>query len=98
MPGLRYKFADKDCAIWYAKYPLHEAPRDVERAWAKLTPEEREAALEVVDEFAAMWARLQREGKKLSFCPYPATYLNGRRFYKESEPPAVSWRDAHADF
>lgn len=91
----RYPFRDKDCAAWYAKYPRRVAPKAAERAWEKLSPDERAAALEAVDAFAALWA--SRPKSELQFCPHPASYLNAGRFYDEIEAPAASWRDTHTD-
>lgn len=71
---------------FYAAYPRRTARVDAERAWAKLRPD---AALQAKIHAALAWQRdceQWREG--LKHIPYPASWLNGRRW--EDEPPVAT--------
>ena len=67
--------------FWKA-YPRHVDKQKARKAWAKLRPPPLKAILE-----ALAWQRELPEWRKEhgGFVPYPATYLNGRRW--EDEPP-----------
>lgn len=73
-------------AFWDA-YPRHAKRAEAEKAWTKLSPDvfTRNAILS-----ALQWQRRLPDWTKDGgqFIPYPASYLNGRRW--EDEPPVVS--------
>jgi len=62
------------------------ARRDAEKAWGRLTSDERVAALNGMRK-AAQSEQWQRDGGK--FVPYPATWLNGRRWEDDIGPAVV---------
>jgi hypothetical protein len=68
--------------FWHA-YPKRKNKQDALNAWLKLAPDA--AVLEAI-EAALVWQRVQPDWVKEGgqFVPYPATYLNGRRW--EDEP------------
>ena len=67
--------------FWKA-YPRHVDKQKARKAWAKLRPPPLKAILD-----ALTWQRDLPDWRKEhgGFVPYPATYLNGRRW--EDEPP-----------
>jgi len=67
--------------FWKA-YPRHVDKQKARKAWAKLRPPPLKAILD-----ALAWQRALPDWRKEhgDFVPYPATYLNGRRW--EDEPP-----------
>ena len=69
-------------ADFYAAYPRHVARRAAERTWGRLTASERQEALAAVERMAEA---VTANGCELRFVPYPATWLNQRRF--------EDWRD-----
>lgn len=79
----------KDFVVFYAAYPRHQGKGAAEKAWAKVCkngPSLRTIleAIEVQKE-SADW---QKDGGK--FIPYPATWLNGKRWEDEPSPVAGS--------
>lgn len=66
--------------LWWSQYPRRVAKQDARRAWAKLDVDEELLTLMLR---ALDWQ--VREWDDVRFIPYPATYLNGRRW--EDEPP-----------
>lgn len=86
---------------WYDAYPLHCARQDAERAWAKLKPDA--AMLEML---CAAVAKQLASGHFTNLSgkdafPYPATWLNGRRWEDAEKPaqaasggPAAQWWDS----
>ena len=70
---------------WYAVYPKKKAPKDAERAYAKVlaSGEVSESdLLSQTEKFAAAW-----RSRDLQFCPYPASWLNAGSYADEPEPP-----------
>lgn len=68
---------------WYQLYPRHEDRAEAEKSWAKLKPDERQAALDAIRD-QIHWPQMQGETK---FIPLPTTWLNRKRW--ESEPPQI---------
>ena len=68
-------------AFWQA-YPKKKAKEDARKAWAKLKPDEAlgKAIIQAVED-AKKTADWQKEKGK--YIPYPATYLNGKRWEDE---------------
>lgn len=71
---------------FYDRYPVHKGRKDAIKAWDKLKPSYdlcvvMSAALER-DICSAQWQRDKQ------FIPHPSTWLNGRRWEDEEEPPA----------
>lgn len=79
-------------ATWWAAYPCKCARARAERAWKKLGPAARQAALDRLPALRAYWDTIDWYHP-----PHPATYLNGRRWedeIPEPEPerqPAAPW-------
>ena len=86
-----YQFSDPRCAQWYKAYPRHIAPKDVERAWMRMTDNDVAQALAVVEAYAKSW-KIRGD---IQYCPYPASYLNAGRFWDE---PDVVPQQNHPDF
>lgn len=79
-----------DFAEFYRIYPRKIAKRDAEKAWAKLTLEDKQQAIEALPKHIRYWdATTTKE-----YIPYPATWLNAGRWEDELEMPevkAVAW-------
>jgi hypothetical protein len=69
---------------FYKIYPRKMARKDAEKAWAKLTFEEQTMALEAITLHKQYWEATNTEKQ---YIPYPASWLNGQRFYDELEIP-----------
>lgn len=61
-------------------WPKREAKKDATRAWAKLSPASRIAALDALPAHVDRW---RREGRIRNHIPHPATWLNGERWEDE---------------
>lgn len=72
---------------WYKAYPKKMARADAERAWAKMNEADREAAMAAVAAHVRYWEAC---GTERQYMPYPATWLNGRRWEDELEMPEVA--------
>jgi hypothetical protein len=69
---------------FYAAYPRKVAKREAIKAWDKLAPDDGliERILDSLERQKASWAAEKQERK---FIPYPASWLNGRRWEDELE-------------
>jgi hypothetical protein len=67
-------------AEWYEVYPRKVARHQAARAYSKIVPAEisADALLERTKHYAPQWSARSRND--LQYCPYPASWLNGRRF------------------
>ncbi|MFC3336920.1 hypothetical protein ACFOEY_00210 [Paracandidimonas soli] len=65
---------------FWSAWPKREAKKDARRAWDKLRPQDRIAALAAVPAHIARW---KREGRARNHIPHPATWLNGERWEDE---------------
>lgn len=75
-----------DFAAFWAPWPRKVAKRDAERAWSKLTPADKTAALDALPQHVQHW---RRAGTEPQYIPHPATWLNGARWEDEiQEAPA----------
>ena len=85
-------------AFW-AAYPKKKAKEDARKAWAKIKPDEAlgKAIIQAIEETKNTKDWQKEKGK---FIPYPATYLNGKRWEDErndvdaaaaGNPPAVRY-------
>jgi len=71
-------FEDK----FWATYPRKKGKVEAQKAWRKVKPEEVEAIIARIElNKLGEW-----QGKALQYIPYPATWLNGRRWEDEIEP------------
>lgn len=79
---------------FYAQYPKKVARKDAQKAWARLSEEEKAKALEALPAHIRYW---DIKGTEKEFIPHPATWLNGARFedeldLAESVPKtAIAW-------
>jgi hypothetical protein len=79
---------------FYASYPKKVARKDAEKAWAKLSPNERAKALEALPTHLRYW---ELRGTEKEFIPHPASWLNGARFEDELDlaealpKTAIAW-------
>lgn len=79
---------------FYSRYPKKVAKKDAEKAWARLTDDQRKAALEALPKHIKSW---EVEGRAAAYIPYPASWLNGERWEDEVEvgeaipQKAVAW-------
>lgn len=62
--------------FWY-RYPKKVAKLDAQRAWARLSRADQRSCLDRLPMIIAHW---QLSGTQRRFIPYPATFLNGRRW------------------
>lgn len=71
---------------FYRAYPKKRGREDAARAWRKVRPEDVSAILAAVEGFKASedW---QRENGR--YVPYPATFLNGRRWEDQVSEPST---------
>lgn len=63
---------------FWSIWPKKVARFDAQKAWSKLTTAEQRAAVEALPSHIAQWDDSR-------YIPYPATWLNGRRFEDELE-------------
>lgn len=68
-------------AFWQY-YPRRVNKHEAQRAWHKLTPQDRMEALRAIPLHVDQW---QRAGTEWRFIPHAATWLNQRRFEDELE-------------
>jgi hypothetical protein len=71
--------ADKFDAFWQL-YPRKVAKKAAARAWAKLSAQERIAAIQAIPEHAAQWQAQSREDWQI---PHASTWLNDERWTDE---------------
>ncbi|KAG0928227.1 hypothetical protein G6F31_017784 [Rhizopus arrhizus] len=76
--------AAQDFADFWAIFPRRVGKRDAEKAWAKLRPQEKAAAIEAMPKHVEYWNACGREREHI---PHPATWLNGARWDDEIELP-----------
>ena len=71
--------------LFWERYPKKLAKRDAEKAFAKINPDEKlfNLILEKLELYKQSEAWLKDGGQ---FIPYPATWLNGRRWEDEITP------------
>ena len=72
-------------SLFWERYPKKLAKRDAEKAFAKINPDEKlfNLILEKLELYKQSEAWLKDGGQ---FIPYPATWLNGRRWEDEITP------------
>jgi len=63
-------------AEFWSKYPRKEAKKAAEKAWNKLSDEDRRKAIEVLPSHCRRWDDPQ-------YIPLPGSWLNGARFDDE---------------
>jgi len=79
---------------FYSRYPKKVARKEAEKAWARLSPDDKQKALEALPTHLKYW---DIKGTEREFIPHPATWLNGARFEDELElaehvpQKAVAW-------
>jgi hypothetical protein len=69
---------------WYNIYPRKKAKAQALRAYARAV----ENGADPDDLLSAIRRQAGRLGNDLRYCPYPATWLNGKRWLDDDEPPA----------
>lgn len=74
-----------DFELFWSQYPRKTAKKDARRAWEKLKPEQRVAAMEALPNHVEVWA-----DRDLIYVPYPATWLNGERWEDELAPRGMA--------
>ncbi len=68
-----------DFPTFWLLYPRRVAKKDAERAWLKMTANDRfDALVALVD-----WIRVWKQRGDDQFIPYPASWLNGERWTDE---------------
>lgn len=65
--------------MFWEMYPKRCARKDAEKAWARMSTSDREAALEAL----VAWRRVWVARGEMQYVPYPATWLNGERWTDE---------------
>lgn len=76
-------------ADFYQAYPRKMARKEAEKAWNKLTPDERIRAMEALPKHIRYW---DMSNTAKEFVPYPASWINGARFDDDIEMPSVPER------
>lgn len=74
----------QDFADFWAAWPRRVGKRDAEKAWARLRPQEKAAAIEALPKHVDYW---NASGTERQYIPHPATWLNGARWDDEIEMP-----------
>ena len=75
---------------FYLLYPRHEARKDGLKAWNALTPADQLRAIVAI----AAWRKpLQDRG--IQYCPLPASWLRGERFWDELPADNVPMHASH---
>ncbi len=64
---------------FWLMYPKRVARRDAEKAWARIGPDERVAALVAL----VKWRRVWLARGEIQYVPHAATWLNGARWEDE---------------
>lgn len=87
------KIIDAEFADWWAAYPRKVAKGQAERAYrtARKNGASQTDLLEGIRAHAAAWARRKTETQ---YQPYPATWLNGKRWLDDPEAIAVGGSSA----
>ncbi len=78
-PGVRQP-APADFESFWKLYPRHVARLAAMKAWRKLPPADRAAALAAIDAHVRYWRQAERDAERI---PHAATWLNGRRWEDE---------------
>jgi predicted Fe-S protein YdhL (DUF1289 family) len=81
--------ADNFEAFW-SLYPRRVAKLDAQRAWARLTAQDRAEVLRRLPLFLDVWRHTKSERR---YILHPATFLNGRRWEDEIEGDVAPLRN-----
>jgi hypothetical protein len=73
---------DQQFVLFWYRYPRKVCKADAQRAWARLSPADRQACLELLPAHVAHW---QLSGTLRRFIPHAATFINQRRWEDEIE-------------
>jgi hypothetical protein len=79
---------------FYSRYPKKVAKKDAEKAWARLSEEQKRAALEALPKHVRSW---EVKGTAQEYVPHPASWINGERWEDEIElaeaipQKAIAW-------
>lgn len=82
-------YSDSDFQRFWVSFPRKVAKLEAWKAWVRLAPDEKlvRQILKSLDSYRQSKAWTDNEGR---FVPYPATFLNGRRFDDELPKPQES--------
>lgn len=81
--------SDESFDKFWAAYPKKTAKQDAKKAWAKLKPDE-ELLNKILTSLERQKKTEQWARDSGQYIPYPATWLNGRRWEDETEEPKSS--------
>lgn len=81
------RVVDTFTAFWFA-YPKKKSKSDAEKAWRKLAPSP-ELCQRIQDAIAAQRVMVDWTKDDGKYIPFPATWLNGRRWEDETSAPSV---------
>ena len=73
---------DSTFSTFWPLYPRRIAKSVAEKSWGKLTPDEQALAIASIPRHINAW---RNEGRTMALVPYPATWLNQRRWEDELE-------------
>lgn len=76
---------------FWTLYPKRVAKRDAEKAWNRLSEDERMQAVVAVSKWRRIWM-----ARDLQYAPHASTWLNGARWEDELPADAVPRPAAHA--
>ncbi len=74
--GRKHPYPADAFATWYAKFPRKKARQDAERAFRKVEATDGTPFDKLLTGIDAFW----RDNPDVTFWPYPASWLNGRRW------------------
>ena len=78
--------------VFWAVYPRRLAKKDAEKAWRKIPAHIQSDVIQALKRHVQAW---QQKGVEKQFIPYPASWLNGERWYDEvelaPEMPQCDW-------
>ena len=79
--------------VFYKIYPEHKAPTDAEKAWMKLAPDDSlfQIILAAIEKQRRHKETLSAKGKFCPEWPFPATWINKRRWEDEIPEVKPSW-------
>lgn len=76
------KISEQPWATWetfWDLFPKRVAKRDAEKAWARMSLQDRESAITAL----VGWRRVWMARGEMQYVPFPATWLNGARWEDE---------------
>ena len=87
------EITDATFADFWTLFPRRVAKKDAQRAWIRLTAQQRMEAIVALCEWRRVWVN-----KDTEFLPHPATWLNGERWEDELPTEYTQTSASHRPF